>query len=74
MLLICPCVCEFRGFYRATKLDEAKDYCDKGLNQNPYNEELKKLKKKINSQILEQKQRKAQVSKSLTVAKVLNVA
>ncbi|GKE68150.1 hypothetical protein Tco_1526222, partial [Tanacetum coccineum] len=53
------------------KLVEAKDYCDKGLNQNSDNEELKKLKKQINSQILERKQREAQVSKALTAAKDL---
>ncbi|PWA81560.1 Tetratricopeptide-like helical [Artemisia annua] len=67
-----------KAFYRAAKaslslnkLVEAKDYCDKGLNQNPDNEELKKLKKQINSQILERKQREAQVSKALTAAKDL---
>lgn len=53
---------------------EAKDFSEKGLAQNPDNEELKKLKKQIDSQISELQQREAEVSKALKTAKVLHLA
>ncbi|KAI3760216.1 hypothetical protein L1987_50607 [Smallanthus sonchifolius] len=67
-----------KAFYRAAKaslslnkLVEAKAFSEKGLDQNPDNEELKTLKKQIDSQISELQQREAQVSKALKTAKDL---
>ncbi|KAK9067516.1 hypothetical protein SSX86_011627 [Deinandra increscens subsp. villosa] len=67
-----------KAFYRAAKaslslnkLVEAKAFSEKGLVHNPDNEELKKLKKQIDSQISELQQREAQVSKALKEAKEL---
>ncbi|KVH94303.1 Tetratricopeptide-like helical [Cynara cardunculus var. scolymus] len=67
-----------KAFYRAAKaslslnkLVEAKTFCENGLDQNPDNEELKKLLKQIDSQISEHQQHEAQVSKALTSAKGL---
>uniref|UniRef100_A0A251TF13 Putative tetratricopeptide repeat (TPR)-like superfamily protein n=1 Tax=Helianthus annuus TaxID=4232 RepID=A0A251TF13_HELAN len=65
-----------KAYYRAAKaslsvnkLVEAKAFSEKGLDQDPDNEELKKLKKQIDSQISELQQREAQVSKALKTAK-----
>ncbi|KAL8224989.1 hypothetical protein R6Q57_017546 [Mikania cordata] len=67
-----------KAFYRAAKasfslnkLVEAKAFSEKGLVQNPDNEELKKLNKQINLQISEFQQREAQVSQALKTAKDL---
>ncbi|KAI3749577.1 hypothetical protein L2E82_20191 [Cichorium intybus] len=67
-----------KAFYRAAKaslslnkLVEARDFCEKGLNQNPDNVELKKLCELIDSKISERQQHEAQVSKALTAAKGL---
>ncbi|KAI3678767.1 hypothetical protein L6452_38070 [Arctium lappa] len=67
-----------KAFYRAAKaslslnkLVEAKTFCEKGLDRNPDNEELKKLLKQIDSQIFERQQHEAQVSKALKASKDL---
>ncbi|KAL8262027.1 hypothetical protein R6Q59_026076 [Mikania micrantha] len=67
-----------KAFYRAakaslslSKLVEAKAFSEKGLAQNPDNEELKKLNKQINLQISEFQQREVQVSQALKTAKDL---
>ncbi|KAL0298124.1 UNVERIFIED_CONTAM: hypothetical protein Scaly_2570100 [Sesamum calycinum] len=52
-------------------MDEAKSYCEKGLQQSPDNEELKKLDKQIDVKISEQQQREAEVSKAVAAAKDL---
>ncbi|KAJ0809516.1 hypothetical protein HanPI659440_Chr01g0016311 [Helianthus annuus] len=69
------------AYYRAAKaslsvnkLVEVKAFCEKGIDQDPDNEELKKLKKQIDCQISELQQCKAQVSKALKTAKVLHLA
>ncbi|KAL0441881.1 UNVERIFIED_CONTAM: Tetratricopeptide repeat protein 4 [Sesamum radiatum] len=66
-----------KALYRAVKaalslnlMDEAKSYCEKGLQQSPDNEELKKLDKQIDVKISEQQQREAEVSKAVAAAKV----
>ncbi|KAJ4826349.1 hypothetical protein Tsubulata_047442 [Turnera subulata] len=67
-----------KALYRAAKaslslnlLPEAKSYCEKGLNQDPDNDDLKKLNVKITALKLEQEKHQAQVSKALTEAKEL---
>ncbi|KAK4436823.1 Tetratricopeptide repeat protein 4 [Sesamum alatum] len=67
-----------KALYRAVKaalslnlIDEAKSYCEKGLQQSPDNEELKKLAKQIDRNISEQQQREAEVSKAVAAAKDL---
>ncbi|XP_071738138.1 uncharacterized protein [Rutidosis leptorrhynchoides] len=67
-----------KAFYRAAKaslslnkLVEAKAFCEKGLDQDKDNEELKKLKKQIDSKILEKQEAEARVSKALSEAKDL---
>ncbi|KAL2242882.1 UNVERIFIED_CONTAM: Tetratricopeptide repeat protein 4 [Sesamum indicum] len=67
-----------KALYRAVKaalslnlMDEAKSYCDKGLQQSPDNEELKKLAKQIDVKLSEQQQREAEVSKAVAAAKDL---
>ncbi|KAK4395563.1 Tetratricopeptide repeat protein 4 [Sesamum angolense] len=65
-----------KALYRAVKaalslnlMDEAKSYCEKGLQQSPDNEELKKLDKQIDVKISEQQQCEAEVSKAVAAAK-----
>ncbi|KAL0318918.1 UNVERIFIED_CONTAM: Tetratricopeptide repeat protein 4 [Sesamum angustifolium] len=67
-----------KALYRAVKaalslnlMDEAKSYCEKGLQQSPDNEELKKLDKQIDLKISEQQQHEAEVSKAVAAAKDL---
>ncbi|XP_019459097.1 PREDICTED: tetratricopeptide repeat protein 4 homolog [Lupinus angustifolius] len=67
-----------KAIYRAVKaslsldlLDEAQDYCQKGLQLDPNNEELKKFDQKIGVKIAEIKKREAEVSKAVTEAKEL---
>ncbi|KAL0415617.1 UNVERIFIED_CONTAM: Tetratricopeptide repeat protein 4 [Sesamum latifolium] len=67
-----------KALYRAVKaalslnlMNEAKSYCEKGLQQSPDNEELKKLAKQIDVKISEQQQREAEVSKAVAAAKDL---
>lgn len=65
-----------KAIYRAAKaslslnlLDEAQDYCQKGLQLDPDNEELKKLHKQIGLKIFEIKKHEAEVSKAISEAK-----
>ncbi|KAL0355043.1 UNVERIFIED_CONTAM: Tetratricopeptide repeat protein 4 [Sesamum radiatum] len=67
-----------KALYRAVKaalslnlMNEAKSYCEKGLQQSPDNEELKKLAKQIDVKISEQQQHEAEVSKAVAAAKDL---
>lgn len=67
-----------KAFYRAAKaslslnkLVEAKAFCEKGLNQDKDNEEVKKLKRQIESQISERQEHDAHVSRALSAAKDL---
>lgn len=66
-----------QAHYRAAKassslnlLNEAKSFCEKGLEQDPDNKELKKLAVEIDSRKREQEAREAQVSKAVGEAKV----
>ncbi|XP_047971802.1 tetratricopeptide repeat protein 4 homolog [Salvia hispanica] len=70
------CSTNVKALYRAVKaslslnlLDEARSYCEKGLQQSPDNEELKKLAKQIDAKKLEQERHEAEVSKAVAVAK-----
>ncbi|KAM7496160.1 hypothetical protein LguiA_020574 [Lonicera macranthoides] len=67
-----------KALYRAVKaslslnlLAEAQSYCDKGLKQNPDNEELKRLARQITLRKTEIERREAEVSKALAEAKKL---
>lgn len=67
----------YQAIYRAVKaslsldlLDEAQDYCQKGLQLDPNNEELKKLGQKISLKISENEKHEAEVSKAVDEAKV----
>lgn len=51
-------------------LAEAKEFCQKGLQLDPNNDELKKLDKQIGLKILENQKHEAEVSKAVTEAKV----
>lgn len=51
-------------------LDEARSYCEKGLQQSPDNEELKKLAKQIDVKKSEKEQHETEVSKAVAAAKV----
>ncbi|EPS72897.1 hypothetical protein M569_01860, partial [Genlisea aurea] len=72
------CPTNIKAIYRAAKaalslnlIDDAKSYCDRGLQQSPENEELKKIARLINSKILESQQREVKVSNSLRAAEEL---
>ncbi|XP_030527931.1 tetratricopeptide repeat protein 4 homolog [Rhodamnia argentea] len=72
------CPTNVKAFYRAAKaslllnlLNEAKLYCENGLEKDPSNEELKKLAKKVESNIMEHQSHDAEVSNAVTVAKGL---
>ncbi|GMP90529.1 hypothetical protein CsSME_00041614 [Camellia sinensis var. sinensis] len=67
-----------QALYRAVKaslslnlLSEAKQYCEKGLQQSPDNEELRKLDRQIDSQKSEDERREAQISKAVAEAKAI---
>ncbi|GMP90531.1 hypothetical protein CsSME_00041614 [Camellia sinensis var. sinensis] len=71
------CPTNIKALYRAVKaslslnlLSEAKQYCEKGLQQSPDNEELRKLDRQIDSQKSEDERREAQISKAVAEAKV----
>lgn len=51
-------------------LAEAKSYCQKGLEQSPDNEELKKLAGQIDLRMSELERREAEVSKAAAAVKV----
>lgn len=66
-----------QAIYRAAKasfslnlLAEAQDICQKGLQLDPDNEELKKLNLQIGLKISENKKYEAEVSKAVAEAKV----
>ncbi|KAJ6389927.1 hypothetical protein OIU77_024201 [Salix suchowensis] len=72
------CPTNVKAMYRAAKaslslnlLVEAKSFCENGLEQNPDNEELKRLAKQINLMKMELDKREAEVSKALSEAKDL---
>ncbi|KAH9785080.1 TPR REGION domain-containing protein [Citrus sinensis] len=75
-LKLCPT--NVKAHYRAAKassslnlLNDAKSFCEKGLEQDPDNKELKKLAVEIDSRKREQEAREAQVSKAVGEAKNL---
>ncbi|XP_057804875.1 uncharacterized protein LOC131020197 [Salvia miltiorrhiza] len=70
------CPTNVKALYRAVKaslslnlLDEARSYCEKGLQQYPDNEELKKLAKQIDVKKSEHERREAELSKAVAAAK-----
>ncbi|CAK7349493.1 unnamed protein product [Dovyalis caffra] len=72
------CPTNVKALYRAAKASlslnlcvEAKSYCENGLEQDPNNEELKKLARQINLLKMEQDKRDAEVSKAVLEAKDL---
>ncbi|KAB5569836.1 hypothetical protein DKX38_003629 [Salix brachista] len=72
------CPTSVKAMYRAAKaslslnlLVEAKSFCENGLEQNPDNEELKRLAKQINLVKMELDKREAEVSKAVSEAKDL---
>ncbi|XP_078154902.1 tetratricopeptide repeat (TPR)-like superfamily protein [Carex rostrata] len=72
------CSSNAKAYYRAAKaalslnlLAEATSFCEKGLEQSPSNEEIKKLLTQVNSVKTEQELRKAKVSQALLTAKGL---
>lgn len=72
------CPTNVKALYRAVKaslslnlLDEARSYCEKGLQQSPDNEELKKLAKQIDVKKSEQERQEAEVFKAVAAAKDL---
>ncbi|XP_026457902.1 tetratricopeptide repeat protein 4 homolog isoform X1 [Papaver somniferum] len=65
-----------KAHYRAAKaafslelFTEALEFCRRGLEHSPSNDELKKLEKQINPKILERENHDAQVSKAIAAAK-----
>ncbi|RDY07644.1 Tetratricopeptide repeat protein 4-like protein, partial [Mucuna pruriens] len=75
-LNLCPS--SIKAIYRAAKaslsldmLAEAREYCVKGLQLDPYNEELKKLDRQIGVKISEKEKHEAEVSKAVAEAKEL---
>ncbi|KAF5741807.1 tetratricopeptide repeat-containing family protein [Tripterygium wilfordii] len=75
------CSTNVKALYRATKaalaldlLTEAKSYCEKGLERDPDNFELKKLLRQIDSRKLEEEQREAEVNRAIAEAKNLHSA
>ncbi|XP_015580384.1 tetratricopeptide repeat protein 4 homolog isoform X2 [Ricinus communis] len=72
------CATNVKALYRAAKaslllnlLTEAKSYSEKGLKEDPNNEELKKFVSQITSLKVEQDKREAEVSKAVSDAKDL---
>lgn len=66
-----------KAVYRAAKasmsldlLNEAKSFCEKGIENDPSNEDMKKLLKLVNSKKQEKEQHEAQVSRAVVEAKV----
>ncbi|EOA37433.1 hypothetical protein CARUB_v10011408mg [Capsella rubella] len=73
-LRLCPQ--NVKAVYRAAKasmsldlLNEAKSYCEKGIKNDPSNEDLKKLLKSVNSKKQEKEQHEAEVSMAVLEAK-----
>ncbi|XP_059660193.1 uncharacterized protein LOC132306699 [Cornus florida] len=72
------CPTNVKAYYRAVKaslslnlLAGAKSYCEKGLEQSPDNEELKKLSIQVDLRKSESEHHDAQVSKAVAAAKGL---
>uniref|UniRef100_A0A2P2LC59 Tetratricopeptide repeat protein 4 homolog isoform X1 n=2 Tax=Rhizophora mucronata TaxID=61149 RepID=A0A2P2LC59_RHIMU len=72
------CPTNVKALYRAAKaslalnlLSEAKSYSDSGLEQDPGNEELKKLTSRINSLKMEQDKHEAEVSIAVAEAEAI---
>ncbi|KAH6831561.1 Tetratricopeptide repeat superfamily protein [Perilla frutescens var. hirtella] len=72
------CPTNVKALYRAVKaslslklLNEARSYCEKGLQQSPDNDELKKLAKQIDVKQSEQERKEAEVSKAVAATKVI---
>ncbi|XP_065622083.1 uncharacterized protein LOC136064360 [Quercus suber] len=72
------CPTNVKALYRAAKaslslnlLVEVKSFCEKGLEHDPNNKELKKLAEEIDLRRLEHQQREAQVSRAVAGAKDL---
>ncbi|KAJ1416820.1 Tetratricopeptide-like helical domain superfamily [Sesbania bispinosa] len=72
------CPSNIKAIYRAAKaslslnlLAEAKEHCQKGLQLDPNNEELKKLDLQISLKISENEKHEAEVSKAVAEAKEL---
>ncbi|XP_061368592.1 uncharacterized protein LOC133311553 isoform X2 [Gastrolobium bilobum] len=75
-LKLCPS--NIKAIYRAAKaslalnlLAEAQDHCQKGLQLDPNNEELKKLEKQVGMKISENEKHEAEVSKVVAETKEL---
>ncbi|KAH7839043.1 hypothetical protein Vadar_034190 [Vaccinium darrowii] len=69
------CPTNIKALYRAVKasmslnlLSEAKQYCEKGLQQSPENDELRKLAKQIDLRRSECERHESQISKAVAVA------
>ncbi|VVA89903.1 unnamed protein product [Arabis nemorensis] len=70
------CPDNIKAVYRAAKasmsldlLNEAKFYCEKGIENDPSNEDLKKLLKQVNSKKQEREQHEVEVSRAVVQAK-----
>ncbi|PSR86399.1 Tetratricopeptide repeat protein [Actinidia chinensis var. chinensis] len=70
------CPTNVKALYRAVKaslslnlLSEAKQYCEKGLQQSPDNEELRKLARQVDLRKSECERHEAQISKAVESAK-----
>ncbi|KAJ0110862.1 hypothetical protein Patl1_01666 [Pistacia atlantica] len=73
------CPNNVKAYYRAAKaslvlnlLNEAKSFCEKGLEQDPDNKELKKLAGEIDSRKQEEDERQALVSKADLASAIQN--
>ncbi|XAR61034.1 hypothetical protein NMG60_11034612 [Bertholletia excelsa] len=72
------CPTNIKALYRAAKaslllnmLSEAKQYCEKGLQQSPDNEELRKLVRQIDLLKSESERHEAQISEAVAAAKCI---
>ncbi|KAG2545865.1 tetratricopeptide repeat protein 4 homolog [Panicum virgatum] len=70
-----------KAYYRAVKaalaldlLPDAASFCRRGLEQDPANEELKKLLAQVDAKLSEQERQRAKVAKALAAAKDLAAA
>lgn len=74
-MLIVSMLC--KAVYRAAKaslsldlLSQAKTYCEKGMKNDPSNEDMKKLLKVVTLKKQEKEEHEAQVSRAVVEAKV----
>ncbi|XP_021893809.1 tetratricopeptide repeat protein 4 homolog isoform X2 [Carica papaya] len=70
------CPTNVKAFYRAAKaslslnlLNEAKSYCQAGLERDPSNQDLKKIARQVDSRKQEEERHEAEVSKAVANAK-----